>query len=246
MARKADQASKTVVLDSSGFKHVNHGVAKFYESGQSTVILGGVIDTTKRGATPSYYVAIENGNVPEHAQAHLQRAPKGPNRRRPNEGSHDCGEETKIRDDGSVGTLDHSGTDNVTDFEGGARVSTGPSYERDCETKQFVRWTSTGDNGSVDWAWRGWCSWSGVDWETLGDGFSGSNYEADGEYYTRSYGDYSPVGEDDKVYHRIKLWAQPDGNMRWEAVMTAHNAEFSENYGHTADVYYSDDPYQNC
>lgn len=238
-AKKADQGTRTIILDTNRFEHVSHGVAKFSESSYNTVRLGGVIDTTEGGDRLSYDINIRNGNVPERAQVYLQRARTKAERQHDQVGNHESGEDTQERDDGSFGTLNHGGKDYGDNFEGGAEILTGLSFERDCVTKQFVRWTSTGDYGSVDWAWRRWCTWDGIDWDTLAGGFADSAFEDDGEYYTKSYGDYSPTFEDDKVFHRVKLWAEPDGEMRWEVVMIVHNAEATENYGHTANVYYS-------
>lgn len=244
-AAKDNSATKTVELDTEKFTNVDRGVTRFDGDSQTT-ILSGTIDTTKPGQTHSYHVAIENGSVPEHAQAKLKKvASNGSHSHSHHEdGVHASGEETQERDSDTIGTSDHSSKDTGNDYEGGAVVRTGPSYERKCVTKQFVRWTS--QNGAVDWAWRGWCSWHGINWETLMDGFADEQFESDGEYYTKSLGDYSPIGENDKVYHRVKLWAEPDGQMRWEVVMNSKDSEFGENYGHTADVYTSDDPYDNC
>ncbi len=67
-------------------------------------------------------------------------------------------------------------------------------------------------------------------------GFVDSNFNGN-DYYLKSHADYHKSLQDIDVFHRIKIWCKPDGDMRWEAIFWHEGAQYT---GHDARMTYTD------
>jgi hypothetical protein len=176
--------------------------------------------------------------TPQQADVTLVRLPRSklPGQRNDRQGvssNSDSGSGTASVN-GSIGTLNHGGTDNERDEEGGAWARTldlvGITVTR---TDHRIKWTTS--NGEVDWAnWR----WN-AEWNTISSpptppspGKNASIWKPDdyGHDYTTwlgdtvqsdAYGDYynwtwSYDRNKTTTHHRILLIGRPDGSLHWE------------------------------
>ncbi len=231
-AQEQPDPVRTLGPTTAGHPTLDDVVVQFHDNNTVKVGMGGTLSEPTDPA--GYTVRIRNsekGNTPEQASASIQRIQKSdlPTQAKSNDkgttdngGAH--GSARRSNTDSGIGTRDHSGGDNESDYEGGCWIrSEDPPDLNLCKTDHWTTWTTSG--GEVDYVeWRyEWTAWEYTipesDWNHLDsyhDGIDWSGNDANSRVVADYYND-TWRNDDNRTwaYHRTNISCDPDGSMSW-------------------------------